>query len=470
MTHIELSEAPGTPTGLPAGTGSVFRNRNFVWLWSAQVLSQLASNMVLAALMAVVVGATGSNTANALLILTFLVPSVVFSALAGVLVERSDARWIMILSNLGRALGCAAFIALGANVFAILLLNFAISTISAFFGPAELIAITRLVERRHLMAANSIFILTVNATFGIGFGVIGPLLLTTLGANAVYIVVSVMFALAAAAIIPLPSVKPEQTPKPFDASRTMTHVLEELREGIAFVQNTPRISWSLRYLGIGASIIGVLGALGPGYATGVLNLSAEDIFFIMGPAGLGAVMGILFLNSFGQFIPRRLLIDVGLLLTAAMLMAIALVGPITDLLSPALQPIEENLPDLMGAFLSVIALVIAIAFGAGIAYALIAIPAQTSLQEELPPEVRGRIFGILNTLLSVASFFPVLIAPVIADVVDIFLPGWGIPIVMMLLAGFMVWIGVVSWRTNAALGLHKRAVPESAAGPTPDQA
>ena len=66
--------------------------------------------MVLAALMAVVVGATGSNTANALLILTFLAPAVVFSALAGVFVERSDARWIMIASNLGRAVGCALFI------------------------------------------------------------------------------------------------------------------------------------------------------------------------------------------------------------------------------------------------------------------------------------------------------------------------------------------------------------------------
>ncbi|HEV7199477.1 MAG TPA: MFS transporter [Candidatus Limnocylindria bacterium] len=466
MTHIDLTDVE---PGLPAGTGSVFRNRNFVFLWSAQVLSQLASNMVLAALMAVVVGATGSNTANALLILTFLVPAVVFSALAGVLVERSDARWIMILSNLGRAFGCALFIALGANVFAILVLNFAISTISAFFGPAELIAITRLVERRHLMAANSIFILTVNATFGIGFGVIGPLLLTTLGPNAVYVTVSVMFALAAVAIIPLPSVKPEKTPRPFDAGKTMTHVLEELREGIAFVQNTPRISWSLRYLVIGASIIGVLGALGPGYATGVLNLSAEDIFFIMGPAGLGAVMGILFINSFGQYIPRRLLIDVGLMLTAAMLLAIALVGPLTDILRPTLAPIEEDLPDLLGPLLSVIALVIVIAFGAGIAYALIAIPAQTSLQEELPPDVRGRIFGILNTLLSVASFFPVLVAPVIADLVDIMAPGFGIPFVLLALALFMVWVGVVSWRNNAALGLHQRVPPDQIPGQSPDQ-
>jgi MFS family permease len=191
----------------------------------------------------------------------------------------------------------------------------------------------------------------------------------------------------------------------------------------------------------------------------VLGLSAEDIFFIMGPAGLGAVMGILFLNSFGQYLPRRLLIDVGLILVAVMLLGIALVQPIVAVLSPALQPIEENLPDLLGAVLSVIALVIAIAFGAGIAYALIAIPSQTALQEELPVDVRGRIFGILNTLLSVASFFPVLAAPLVADLVDIVLPGLGIPIVLFGLAAFMFWVGIVSWRSNSRLGLHKRSAP-----------
>jgi len=460
MTHLELAEE--VQSGLPPGTGSVFRNRNFVLLWSAQVLSQLANNMVLAALMAVVVGATSSNTANALLILTFLAPAVVFSALAGVLVERSDARLIMFASNVGRAVGTALFIALGANVIGILVVNFVISTISAFFAPAELVAITRLLERRHLMAANSIFILTVNATFGLGFGVVGPLILTTLGPNAVYVVVAVMFGMAALAILPLPHVRPETAPRPFDAGRTLTHVFEELREGIAFVQQTPQIAWSLRYLGIGASIIGVLGALGPGFAITVLGLSPEDIFFIMGPAGLGAVMGILFLNSFGQYIPRRLLIDIGLFLVAGMLLAIALVGPLVDLLSPAIQPIEENLPDLFGALLSLIAVVIAIAFGAGIAYALIAIPAQTALQEELPAEVRGRTFGLLNTLLSVASFLPVLAAPLVADIVDIFLPGWGIPIVLIGLGLTMLWVAVISWRLNARHGLHRRAAAEKA--------
>jgi hypothetical protein len=229
------------------------------------------------------------------------------------------------------------------------------------------------------------------------------------------------------------------------------------------VGRTPQIAWSLRYLGIGASIIGILGALGPGFATTILGLTPEDIFFIMGPAGLGAVMGILFINSFGQYLPRRLLIDVGLVLTAAMMLAIALVRPIVDLLSPALQPIEANLPTLMASALSLVALVIAIAFGAGIAYALIAIPAQTALQEELPVNVRGRIFGILNTLLSVASFFPVLAAPILADLVNILLPGLGIPTVLLGLSIVIAWVAFISWRQNAALGLHQRQPRDDAA-------
>ncbi len=227
-------------------------------LWVAQLLSQLASNMVLAALMATVVSATGSNTANAVLILTFLVPAVIFSAVAGVFVERSDARIIMLGSNLLRAGGTVLFIFVGTHVGLILVINFFIATVTAFFAPAELTAMPRLVDRRNLMAANSIFVLTVNATFAIGFGFLGPLLLTTAGADAVFVVVAVMFGLAALAIVPLPSVRPERVEAL--VTETTVHalraVIDQVQEGIQFVRSHRRIAWSLGYLGIAASLIG----------------------------------------------------------------------------------------------------------------------------------------------------------------------------------------------------------------------
>lgn len=452
-----MTPAPLEGGQLPAGAGSVFGNRAFLSLWSAQLLSQLASNMVLAALIATVASATGSNTLSAVLILTFLFPAVAFSAVAGVLVERSDARLIMLAANVLRAVGTVGFILGGVNVALILAINLAIATVTAFFAPAELTAIPRIVERRHLMAANSIFVLTVNATFALGFGFIGPLLLTTGGPDAVFVTVAIMFALAAVAIVPIPQVAPQRrgVPGTSETGRALRALYDELREGVAFVRDHPRIAWSLSYLGIAASLIGVMGALGPNFSRQVLRLSTNDFFFIMGPAGLGAVIGILFLNSYGKMFPRRLVVDVGLVAMGLTLIAIALVKPAVHLLSPAVAPIERSLPQALSPIISLIALVVVIAVTAGLEYAFVAIPSQTALQEELPTDVRGRIFGILNTLLSVASFLPVLLAPVFADILNLAFPGAGIPVVLAILGLVTLGAGAASWRHNAAEGLHR---------------
>ena len=425
-------------------------------LWVAQVLSQLASNMVLAALMATVVIATGSNTANAVLILTFLVPAVVFSAIAGVFVERSDARLIMLASNLLRAGGTVLFIFVGTHVGLILVINFFIATVTAFFMPAELTAIPRLVDRRNLMAANSVFVLTMNATFAIGFGFFGPLLLTTAGANTVYVVVAVMFGLAALAIIPLPAVRPERVATSPRRRRSMpcARCSTRCRRASRSCAATARIAWSLGYLGIAASLIGVMGAIGPGFATDILRAAAAGLLLRHGSRRPGRRDRHPVPERLRQGIPRRLVIDIGLVAMGVTLIGLALVKPITSAVAPALGTIESNLPDALAPLMSLIALVVLIAVTAGIEYAFVAIPSQTALQEELPVDVRGRIFGILNTLLSVASFLPVLVAPVAADLMNIVFPGAGIPVVMAVLGGLTLWIGIASWRHNAAAGLH----------------
>jgi len=474
MAHIDLPPA-GTGTDDLSGAGSVFRNRAFVYLWSAQTLSQLASNMVLAALMATVRRTTGSDTAVALLILTFLVPAVLFSTLGGVLVERSNAKVIMFATNVVRAVGIIAFIFVApttadANVPLIYLINFGIATATAIFAPAELTSMPRIVDRRHLMAANSVFVLTINATFAIGFGFLGPLVLNVFGPIPVYILVAAMFGAAALAILPLPDVKPERGfgDAGDAAGRAVSELFAQLREGLDFVRRHRVIAWSLAYLGISSSLIGVLGAIGPGFAVDILGLSPENFFFIMGPAGLGAVLGILFLNSYGKSIPKRLVIDVGLVSMGITLMLLALIRPISLFIAPAAGTIEDVVPAI-APLISLIAIVVVVATFAGMQYAFVAIPAQTALQEELPSDVRGRIFGILNTLLSVASFLPVIVAPAAADILNLFVDGAGIPIVMGVLGVLTLLAGMASWRRNSSAGLHDHNrianVPPAAGAP-----
>ncbi len=92
----------------------------------------------------------------------------------------------------------------------------------------------------------------------------------------------------------------------------------------------------------------------------------------------------------------------------------ALSGRISSFL--ASTETATGLPDL-SLLTSLLSIVVAVAFFAGIAYAFVAIPAQTQLQEDLPEDVRGRVFGVLNMLVSVASFLPILIVGPIADVI-----------------------------------------------------
>jgi MFS family permease len=66
---------------------------------------------------------------------------------------------------------------------------------------------------------------------------------------------------------------------------------------------------------------------------------------------------------------------------------------------------------------SLLSMVIAIAFIAGACYAVVAISAQTQLQEELPEDVRGRVFGVLNMLISVSSLLPIIVVAPAADLV-----------------------------------------------------
>ena len=91
----------------------------------------------------------------------------------------------------------------------------------------------------------------------------------------------------------------------------------------------------------------------------------------------------------------------------------------------------------MSLVTSLLSLVVGFAFFAGIAYAFVAIPSQTQLQEDLPEDVRGRVFGVLNMLVSVASFLPILIVGPIADFI-------GTTVVLLLVALLIGLSGVAS--------------------------
>ena len=123
MTAAATVPEPAEDEGGPL---AVFQNGGFLRLWLSQAATQIGGNMVLFGLTVIVVDSTKSNTAVSLLVLTFLVPAVLFSAVAGVYVDRIDRRLILIATNLLRAVAFVALYLVGTNFALILLLNISI--------------------------------------------------------------------------------------------------------------------------------------------------------------------------------------------------------------------------------------------------------------------------------------------------------------------------------------------------------
>src|SRR3989304_10405690 len=155
MEHVSELGAPAA-AGLPRPDEPVLGNRNFRLLWLSQICAQTAQNAILFTLLVVVVAQTGSSTQGSLLVISYVVPSILFGLVAGLLVDRWRKREVLVLTSLARA-GCAiAFLLLSGRVEALYLVVLVFATLGQFFNTAQAVAIPSLVSERQLMQANSV--------------------------------------------------------------------------------------------------------------------------------------------------------------------------------------------------------------------------------------------------------------------------------------------------------------------------
>jgi MFS family permease len=233
-----------------------------------------------------------------------------------------------------------------------------------------------------------------------------------------------------------------------EAEEAAGSFVEQFREGIAYVRAHPIVRWALLYLGIAASIVGILGVLGPAFAEDVLGLRTKDFVIVVLPLGIGVVVGVVAVNVVQSLVSRRRLIEAGMLVLGASLAAITIAGPIAQFVRDVDDAVPG--PDL-SAYISVLTVVVVIAFIAGIGYAFTAIPAQTELQSEIPQAVRGRVFGILNMLVSVGSLLPIVLVGPISDAV-------GTMPVVLVAAGVIFLVGIVSLVARGRVAMAEEPV------------
>jgi predicted MFS family arabinose efflux permease len=317
-----------------------------------------------------------------------------------------DRRKILVWTNFARGALFLSLVFFTDQLAVIYVVTAVVATLTTFFAPAEAAMIPLVVKREQLMTANSLFILALQGAFVLGFAVLGPLAQTIVGTETLIAIVAAAYGLAGLLCWILPAAPGSQVGGATlqSARSAVGATIDQLQEGIRYIRDHHNVFWSLTYLAMVASLIGVLGVIAPAFTRDVLGLEEGDLIVILLPLGAGLVGGIVILNAIGRFLPRRRLIEGGMI---ALAISLVILG-----LAQGLMGVSDG-----GDTTALLAVVVIVAFAAGISYAFVAVPAQTSLQEELPSDVRGRVFGVLNMLVSMASFIPIIIVGPVADVV-----------------------------------------------------
>jgi MFS family permease len=416
--------------------GNVLKNPDFLKLWVAQILSQTAQQILNYALILQVEEITGSSTAVAGIIISFTIPAILFAAIAGVFVERTSKKTMLVITNAARGIMVLAYLFTDASwgaatvlpIFYVVTLLF--SGVSQFFNPAEASKIPLVVRREELVAANSLFNLTLTGTALGGFVLIGPLLLGTVFHDnypGVYITIFVLCIAASALTYFLPHDVPTETMGQLvtqngAAASTrarrmrsgMAAAWEELREGWAFIRVNTVIKSAILYWSVAIAVFMMLGTIGPGFLERVLSIDKSQLFYILLPGGIGLVVGVILVGRWSSPENRESMINRSLFLAGISLVAFALVQPVFSWLFGMIDDrpgmFDGDPPDLL-----LLTIMGALTFFLGLFNSFISVPAQTALQERSPEEIRARVFSAFYTVSNAILLVPVALAGAMAD-------------------------------------------------------
>ena len=368
-------------------------------LWTALGLASLGDWLGMFATVAMAAALTGDsyagqNFAVAGVFLIRLAPAVVFGPIAGVVADRLDRRWTMIICHVGRGLLFAS-IAIVGTLWWLYVATFLIEILAMFWLPAKEATMPNLVPPNRLEAANQLSLVTTYGMAPIAAAIFTllallsgalahglPFFRTNQVDLALYINAATFF-LSAMMIAGL------------HVPRTKMHtespsMIRTAIEGWKFVGRTPVVR---------GVIIGMLGAFGAaGAVVGLSSTYTRDLG--AGNAAFGVLVGTIFLGmAIGMFagprllagFSRRRLFGLTILAAGIVLAIVALVGNII---------IAVLLTAVLGAL-------------SGTAW----VSGQTLIGLEVSDELRGRTFAFLQSLVRLTLVAVLGLAPLVSGAI-----------------------------------------------------
>jgi MFS family permease len=294
---------------------TIFRSlsyRNYRLFFSGQGISLIGTWMQRIALPWLVYHMTGSVFLLGLVGFAGQIPTFLLSPIAGVLTDRWNRYYVLIASQVIAMLQATVLTLLfysgSIQVWHIVVLNIVLGTFNAFDVPSRQSLVIDLVEKKEDLG-NAI---ALNSLMFNGARLIGPpvagILLASAGEGICFLsnAISYLFVIVSLLLMKVP-----------DRSRPgrTSHILKDMHEGFNYSFKFAPIKHLILLLAVVSLMVMPYTTLMPVFAKEVLHGDSNTFGFLMGAAGMGALLGGLWLAS------RRTIIRMGVIVPVAAAMS-----------------------------------------------------------------------------------------------------------------------------------------------------
>jgi MFS family permease len=400
------------------GYSALFANRDFCMLWLAQIFSQFADRIifvVFVTLIAINFDPSGKSTSlQSWLYIAFTIPAILLTAIAGVFIDIWNKKTVMIITNILRGFIILLLPFFDKTLMSLYVLAFLLSSVTQFFVPAEASIIPSVANKYQLMTANSLFATTMMASLIFGFA-LGDPMINIFGINYVHWGIGLFFFLSAFCLIFV------RYKSGLKAEKIKVDFWSDMKEGLIYIKETPVVRSAMLKLAGLFSIIVMLSIMSIGLSQKYLypenpTMGAQKFAYIVVFCGIGMVLGAFSVGHYFRKVEKHLLVYIGIFTCGISLLMFALLP-----LVPQLSVFHFKTKYLFKFYLEQFDLTYPMFYSyvtailMGISTAFVAIPIQTILHTQIDSTFRGKVFGILFTLLSTASALPVLIVALGAE-------------------------------------------------------
>jgi len=293
----------------------LLRRRDFVLLWIGQLLSQIGDQCLLIAAITLITDLSASPLAILIPAISIALPQVLFGLVGGVVADRWNRKWVMVGSDLARALLVLAVLLVRTtgHLWVLYLAAAGLALMGTFFYPARNAAIPNLVPGSLLLAANGF----IQGSYIIAL-IVGPmaagLMVELWSMQGAILFDSGTFLVSALTVLAL------RLPASQEGRSTLAvhgSMWQDMKVGLAFVRHSQPLRRVLYVTAVATLGIGAVVLLAIPHLKAQLGAGGLEYGGAMSVLGFGSVLGGVIVSRLSRRLSTNFIVG-GMLIVAGM--------------------------------------------------------------------------------------------------------------------------------------------------------